>query len=549
MKISTAAGPKPVPDPSSHAAQWDLICVGAGITSLAFAAQLAMRHPGLRVLIVEKHIVPGGYASVFHRPKQDAIFDCSLHKLSGMTGSGNLRRIFQSLGLMDELELVYPDDYFQASLPGKTVLLPNNAAQLKKLLCELYPEDSEALEQFFADVELHGKNSYFQFQMMNGSYDVPIGELIRHLRFAHKNFKGITVDEAFHKMFKSSEVRELLAMPGCYVGGHPEDLSYLYFLHIIYATLYCGNAYVRGASQKLSDALVKRIEQAGGKVLLQTQVERIEVDNDMHVKGVTTEHGFYSARQIYVNAAPRYAVEELLDPELPLQATKEKLSELRPSWATTTLYLVTDIDPAECGLDCIETFLVAQLNDDAKHIRDQAAKSADPALCELAYWKLSPIEVTNYHALEPNNGRVLIFNLLDAVNHWPQRRTPEYKQKKQRATEAMLERLYERFPGFRGHVQYTEVSSPHTYRRYTNNTDGAGFGAFVGTAISPHVFHHNFPISGLYFMSTWVAGASYEAAFGYAEHKALGWTPEEPASTVPLNQLHAQQKPIAVEIG
>src|SRR5205814_8352417 len=125
------------------------------------------------------------------------------------------------------------------------------------------------------------------------------------------------------------------------------------------------------------------------------------------------------------------------------------------------------------------------------------------------------------------HGRVLIFNLLDHVDHWPPRRTPQYRQKKKRATDAVLERLYTRFPGFRGHVQYAEVSSPRTYMRYTNNTDGAGFGAFVGTELNPHVFHHNFPIAGLQFMSTWVAGASYEAAFAYAEHKAMAWTRAE----------------------
>lgn len=531
----------------STPATWDVVCVGAGLTSLAFAAQLLMIRPGLRVLVLEKHIVPGGYASVFRRPKQGAVFDCSLHKLSGTKAPGNLRRIFQDLGLLDELDLVSPDHYFQASLPGRTVLLPNDAVLLQQTLCDLYPEDRDAMATFFADVELHGKNSYFQFQMMKGTYDVPIGELIRNIRYAHKNLKNVTVDEAFRRMFKSPEVREILSMPGGYVGGHPEDLGYLYFLHIVYATLYCGNAYVRGASQRLSDALVARIEKAGGQVMLSAPVERIEVGEDLRVTGVRTDSAFHPARQVYVNAAPRYAVEELLDPALPLQAVRDKLRELRPSWATTTLYVVTDIDPAACGLECTETFLVHRLNDEARRVRDDAADGNDSATCELAYWKLSPIEITNYYALEPANGRVLILNLLDNVGHWPQRRTPEYKQKKQRATEAILERLYERFPDFRGHVQYTEVSSPRTYMRYTNNTDGAGFGAFVGTSLNPHVFHHNFPIAGLYFMSTWVAGASYEAAFGYAEHKALGWKPEEEPAPPLAAETPVRAEPIALE--
>ncbi len=46
---------------------WDVICVGSGITALAFGAQMARQHPGRKVLILEKHSVPGGYATAFAR--------------------------------------------------------------------------------------------------------------------------------------------------------------------------------------------------------------------------------------------------------------------------------------------------------------------------------------------------------------------------------------------------------------------------------------------------------------------------------------------------
>ena len=57
----------------------------------------------------------------------------------------------------------------------------------------------------------------------------------------------------------------------------------------------------------------------------------------------------------------------------------------------------------------------------------------------------------------------------------------------------------------------------------TNNTDGSGYGAMVSTDLSGHVFHHGFPVQGVQFLSAWVAGPSYEAAFGYAEMKARQW--------------------------
>ena len=49
---------------------------------VAFGAQMARCHPDRSVLILEKHSVPGGYASTFAR--RQSRFDCSLHKLSGL---------------------------------------------------------------------------------------------------------------------------------------------------------------------------------------------------------------------------------------------------------------------------------------------------------------------------------------------------------------------------------------------------------------------------------------------------------------------------------
>ncbi len=510
--------------------EWDVICLGAGLTSLAFAAQLLKRHPGIRVLVLEKHYVPGGYASIFRRPRQSAMFDCSLHKLSGMTGRGNLRRILDDMGLSEDLEFVYPSNFLQASLRSGSITLPNDVDQAIALLKERYPHDIEGIEKFFNEVELHGKNAYFQFQMMAGQYSVDVPKLIADLRFALKNLRGITVQEAFKERFQSEELRELLALPVGYVGGYPEDFSYLYFLHIIYATLHCGNAYVKGGSQALSDALVAKIEQAGGRVALRTRVDRVQVSPDHKFEGVLTNKGAFKGRQLYINAAPHYALEKLFPAGLPLQDVRRRLADLKPSWAAVTLYVVLDGDPTEYGLNCTETFLIGALNDEAGQLRRTAMASGDEGEMEQAFWQVPPIEITNYYAMNPAGGAVLIFNMFDSIHHWPERRTPAYKKKKQRFTDVVLERFFSRFPRFRGHIKYTEVSTPRTYERYTNNTNGAGFGALVTTSLSPHLFHHGFPISNVHFMSTWLAGPSYEAAFGFAEHKAMAWRSPTDAS-------------------
>ena len=502
------------------ATHWDAICIGAGITSLAFGAQLVKKYPGIRIALIDKHSVPGGYATVFHRPKAPAVFDCSLHKLSGTGDGGNLRRIFQALGLSDELSLFVPEDYFEAVLPDATVTLGNHPAAVEQALARQFPEEAEAVAAFFIEVAVHGRNGYYQFQMMDGSFEADFSEV----RYAHRHLKHISVADALATRFRSTYLKELIAATGIYVGGYPEDLSYLYFLHVVYATLFKGNAYVKGASQQLSDALAARIAAAGGMVLLNTTVLHI-VRNDVdQVTGVETSRGSFFSNKVYVNAAPHYAIDTLFGEDEKMQPVQRKLVSLKPSRSTTTVYLTTNLPPASLGLTSTETMILGAPQDDGIAARRAAAaQPQNEVINEYAYWQCSMMEVTNYHALDAANGHVICLNVLDAITHWPERKSLDYKNKKQRAARILLERLYAAKPALRGQVTYTEVSSPRTYQRFTNNTDGAGYGAMVGTDLSSHLFHHHFPFKGIHFLSAWVAGPSYEAAFGYAEMKVEQW--------------------------
>jgi len=493
---------------------WDVICVGSGITALAFGAQMARCHPDRSVLILEKHSVPGGYASTFAR--RQSRFDCSLHKLSGLKNGGNLGRVFRDLCLHDDLQVISSEAHFDAYHGGELLQLSSDGyATLKVRLFDRFPHEQAGLERFFREIEVHGKNGYYQFEIMKGTYTPELEDL----RYARKQVKPFTVAEALASRFHDPLLREVLAAPSVYVGGFPEDVGYLYYLHLLYATLVCGNAYIRGGSQALSDALAQRVRASGGEVHLRTEVVRVLLDGDRPC-GVETRNGTFLGRQVYFNAAPQFAIERLLPPYPGLDLVKSKLAGLRPSYSTTTVYLETDVAADSLGLTASELMVLSPDLDGGARRRGRWQASGTEADAEEAFWRGGPLGATNYHKLDPSGGRVVCVNVLDSMDHWPARRTPEYKRKKARARDILLERLYQGAPGLRGHVIYAEVSSPHTYERYTFNHRGAGYGALVGKDAKAHLFHYDFPLKGIHFLSAWVAGPTYEAAFGYAEMMA-----------------------------
>ena len=85
---------------------YDCVVIGAGNGGLASAAQLAAR--GLRVLLLEQHNLPGGFATSFTRGRFE--FEVSLHQFADIgppTNKGSVREFFENdLGVhLDWVEL------------------------------------------------------------------------------------------------------------------------------------------------------------------------------------------------------------------------------------------------------------------------------------------------------------------------------------------------------------------------------------------------------------------------------------------------------------
>lgn len=494
--------------------EFDVVCIGSGIAALSYALARLIRAPGTRLLIVEKHRIPGGYATGFFRPRLASHFEVSLHKLTGMGPRGNLRATLDRLGVLAGLDLVFPDTVFTARQKGCAITVPASAESARKVLLERFPHCATGLQTVFEEIGSYGFDAYMQFQTLSGEYEPDI----RRLRYAHARLKTLSVAAALRERIADPLLREVLSLPAIYVGAFAEQISYLYFLHVWYAVLFAQSAYPRGGAMALTAAFVARIRQLGGEVLMRAEARKILVDREtLAVRGVVTDAGGFAAKEIVVNAAPRYALEQLIDRDLPgVEAPAAAVAAQQPASATTTLYLVLDAPPFDYGISECEYMLAAEDFEAAQRSRDAArAAPADEISNERAYWHDSAIEVTNYHRLDPAQGYVVVVNALDAIHHWPMRKTPAYREKKARARQVLLDRLIAAFPALEGHVSYVEVATPRTCLRYTHNTDGSGYGAIAAPSDGTRAPSRRLPIRNLQFISHWTSGSGYEASIGY----------------------------------
>ncbi len=85
--------------PGMEQAKWDVIAIGSGLTGLATAVTLATK--GKKVLMLEHHYVPGGYATSFKR--KGFTFEVSLHQTLALNEGGYMHDILSKLGVMDKI--------------------------------------------------------------------------------------------------------------------------------------------------------------------------------------------------------------------------------------------------------------------------------------------------------------------------------------------------------------------------------------------------------------------------------------------------------------
>ena len=129
---------------------YDVVVIGAGNGGLM--ASLSLARKGLKVLLLERHNIPGGCATSFVRGRFE--FEVALHQLSGMGTEkrpGPLQGILGELGILDKVEFVEMENLYRFVIPGECdITLRADRAAAERTLQEEFPDEKEAIERFFA---------------------------------------------------------------------------------------------------------------------------------------------------------------------------------------------------------------------------------------------------------------------------------------------------------------------------------------------------------------------------------------------------------------
>ncbi|MDH5401522.1 MAG: hypothetical protein OEY49_03435 [Candidatus Heimdallarchaeota archaeon] len=267
-----------------------------------------------------------------------------------------------------------------------------------------------------------------------------------------------------------------------------------------------GGYFVKGGSQKLSDALANTITKYGGTIVLKHLVEEIIIENKIAVgvkyrrqKRPTEGELIAYGKIIIANAAIPNVVNKLI-PSMKNDEYTKQINSLELPCSLISIYIAFSEDISQLVDNRYSTFIY---NEEVNTLKDftKFERNGD-------YLKKGMVFV-NYDAID--NGlstekyHIASICAIDYIDNWKFKEKEEYKKRKDEVTQIFLEKLENTFPGIKKYVVYTEMSTPRTIERYTLNPNGIvyGFAQTPKQAMLNRRKYSKSPVKNLYFASAW----------------------------------------------
>ena len=452
---------------------YDVIIIGAGLGGLTAGAKLAKE--GKKVLLIEQHSVPGGCATTFKR----GVFtmEVGLHEMDGPSTRDMKTRIFNELEVSGNVNFIKVPEFYHFVNDRLSITIPHNIEEAKKILYDAFPEEVAGIDAFFLQITGPRKKSHGNDLLGNKSL-------------------GDFLDMIIH----NDELKLVLLGNLGYFHDDPYSISLGYY-SVAQGSYFSGGAsYIKGGSQKLSDHLSGYVKSHGGTVIMNHIVTGLVIENNELIgitykskRGASAEQFKAFGDVIIANAAMPNIVDML-----PVEYRVKLKSELKKQTtgaSLLTIYFGFKKLPKELGHKHYSVFVFDKsIKTQADIIKNNRGSFDSRSFTFIDYGQIDS-------GLAPEGKSVGAICCIDYLSDWERLSDKEYRRKKEAVAKIFIERLEKLIPGISEVIEYYEVATSATIKRYTFNPGGAVYGFAQTPGKLP--IDTSYLFDNLYFASAW----------------------------------------------
>lgn len=427
---------------------YDAIIIGSGIGGLVSAGILAAR--GLKTLVIEKHITPGGYLSSFRR--SGFVFDSAVDCISGIAPGGLIHRVLEMLGVGGDIRLLRVDPIRVSLFPDFEVGVDGNLNAYIERLSGLFPSESAAIKLFFE----RARNAHSQLQTAALNAIISGGFELNAITPDLLKLMGASYGEMLDDYFTDFRLKAVLSDRCPFIGLPPSKVSAVAMISLIMSYFELGAYRCEGGFQKLANVFVEGIRRKGGRVLFGNGVNQILLDDNNQCSGVRCDNGEeYTARYIVSNADFDLTFRSLLGGRYAHLADEMMRC---PGLSTSFFILYAGIE-GDIGINssigCYPSYNMESYFDAGMEFREDSTIGVTIASKE-----------DNSRA--PHGSSTVVLHEMISAS--------DKKLDKAVCIGRTLKKAERFFPGIKDRIVVLDAATPSTLQRYTGNCRGAAFG-------------------------------------------------------------------------
>lgn len=449
------------------AKNYDVVVIGAGNGGLT--AAIRVLQGGFSCLLLEKHNLPGGFATSFKRGRFE--FEASLHELNDFGSPeepGDIRTLFRSLGVEDKIDWIrIPEAYHLITTDKKyDCVMPFGVDAYIAKMEEYCPGSRKSMTEFFELCnEVRDAQTYSN--SVNGNTDS------NYMKANFPNFikaGSYSVNEVLDALKMPKKAQDILNAYWCYLGVDCDRMSFLHYGSMVIRYITRDAWMPKMRSHEISLAMDTRIRELGGDIWYQSEAEKILTDDDNKIKGVKLSDGtIINTKHVIANCSPHLVFGKMLEEKSVTEKMVRATNARTFAGRGLTLFLGLNKSAEELGIES-HNYFIYDTADSVKQYDLMKKIDTNHVQATVCLNKAYP-------ECSPKGTCMMYFTTMFMSDDWGNVTEEDYFKAKDRIAEDMIN-VFERETGckIRDSIEEICLASPTTYARYCGHPEGVIYG-------------------------------------------------------------------------